>query len=645
MAPEIAKICEEKAFTCFARAENSPKYIVFLVGAGISRDSPSNLPLGPKLSRAILVAATDEEFAKEIEKLYCELSEASSRSSFPIPLFGSFLRLEAVMSNLQTVIGGEALCCLDFMRRTKPNCSHFVLGQLALQGSTVLTTNFDELIEESVGYDGGESKVLHLHGKVTDPESMKATIERVTEPLDPALVSELFGVVKDKKMFVAAGYSAGDRFDVIPALLDSSKSVNAEILWIQHRTGNSVKELNLNVQNFLQAWPGRTSVVSTETGVFLSKIGASLGLRPYARKGTCNKKENWWEELLGRLLEKLDAKDRFLVKLSVLSYLGVGKKGEHFLRGASVALQSLSVKESFLFNRLRGNIFRNSGDYATCLRECKMRVIKAVAGLRLSDFLEDLVQLCEEVRNYGQRDTWLYALSFPLGQFARLVDFLFRACNAAYRTKARVIAIIAGKAPKRQFLLREQTSFIRRYRAQFWRVVARWIADKRPSLTGRVYHRLAAWIEKFAKEVATSIERSGNQLGVRSNVGPNVWLRSDLRMLSRGSKEVQEVLKDMHSMESMLSMVNALRRLVEIQFKNNGFSPELLTEAEVAKRVSEILGDPPGILKAYRLMAMLAAEQYVKLGLGQVEEVRWSGRTKQWWRKTLAAMGVDQNNF
>jgi len=103
----------------------------FLVGAGISMDSPTNMPSARQIVRTLLEFCSPPE---EVENL----------------LSLEMLRFELVVEKIQDVFDGE-LKFLDYLEYvTDPNLIHLFLSNAITRGNYVVTTNFDYLIEQGL---------------------------------------------------------------------------------------------------------------------------------------------------------------------------------------------------------------------------------------------------------------------------------------------------------------------------------------------------------------------------------------------------------------------------------------------------------------------------------------------------------------
>lgn len=199
--------------------QSSP--ITLLVGAGISVEHPSNLPLAVRLRDNIL----KELIADLPNSYYTKLAlEAISKSDFT---------LEFLLEVLSSRFGESALSCLHHLSSTSPNICHKSISHLAAQGKlyAIITLNLDELIEkalEDVGlnpnYDYNRIlgipplplkvyplPLVKLHGTISNISSLKVTLRQVGHSRKfKQEVDKLFYDCTKKSNFVVSGYRGAD---------------------------------------------------------------------------------------------------------------------------------------------------------------------------------------------------------------------------------------------------------------------------------------------------------------------------------------------------------------------------------------------------------------------------------------------------
>lgn len=222
--------------------------LAIFCGAGISRNS--GLPLANELVSYLLDKLFKDKESKYIEEI--------KNSNLPFEAFIETLSESITVSEI-----------LDIFKDGKPNTNHIWIAKLAKSGyiKTVLTTNFDLLIEKALEQEGlkrnkdfdvyfseeefskidfnnidDNIKVFKIHGSIEDKNSIRTTLKAVANKSlsdkRMALVRYLFFEGKHKYVFVL-GYSCSDEFDITPQI-QSIEGCKKEITFIEH--DNSIIE-------------------------------------------------------------------------------------------------------------------------------------------------------------------------------------------------------------------------------------------------------------------------------------------------------------------------------------------------------------------------------------------------------------------
>ena len=241
-------------------------HLAVLAGAGVSHDVPSCLPLGNDLSAALVSGLEHQDLGpREVCHSVCPLDCRRDRTWTALyariarrPAF----RLEVVLEMVTRVLGVSGLGVLDFMNRAAPNRCHRALAALAGQGVPIITTNFDDCIEqayfsqtgcqlpvstegEDAASDAGrvarsqeaEASLVKLHGTLrhSDGRNGYRSIITTVETLGTGMSSakqRLLDICLDGRMLLIVGYSATDFFDVYPYL--AQQKYAASVVWVQH---------------------------------------------------------------------------------------------------------------------------------------------------------------------------------------------------------------------------------------------------------------------------------------------------------------------------------------------------------------------------------------------------------------------------
>lgn len=205
--------------------------VVFLTGAGISADAPSNGPVGPELARRALSYAFLDETMREVARAF-EAVEVVPPRSLP--------RLEAVLDVAVRTHGDKILGeLLSDLELAAPNALHAFFRGHASLGGNHLTANFDSLIEDG----GADFGIVHFHGrmaagsdKYTDLGATLSRIERgFSADMRTAILRSIAGA--SPRTLVVVGYSGLDFFDMDPLVVDSGPDLArllAEVIWVDH---------------------------------------------------------------------------------------------------------------------------------------------------------------------------------------------------------------------------------------------------------------------------------------------------------------------------------------------------------------------------------------------------------------------------
>ena len=234
----------------------------FLVGAGISMAPPSNMPSAIQMVKLLLSFLVPEEEIKNILKM-------------------DTLRFELIVELIQNVIDLD-LKFLDYLDSVKiPNLLHYFLSRLILKGNSVITTNFDYLLEYALKEIVPSNKHDKLQVIITkrdfihassNPESLQhsynfvkihgskrniftntitqdsvvATLsalgrDRTGEEvfaIEPYKKGVIYTLLKDHTLIVC-GYSGNDDFDISPVLYELP--FLSRIIWIEHTNGGELE--------------------------------------------------------------------------------------------------------------------------------------------------------------------------------------------------------------------------------------------------------------------------------------------------------------------------------------------------------------------------------------------------------------------
>ena len=259
------------------------KDFAIFCGAGISKNS--GLPLANELKQYIL------------EKLFIDKKDRDE-------VMASNLPFEAFMETLSE--NSDILKILHIFEKGEPNTNHVLIARMAKNGylKTILTTNFDLLIEKAlekeglkrnkdfeVYYDEGqfsgidfediEDKVIRIfkiHGSVDNQDSIRTTMKAVASGTlsdrRMNVVRYLFSSGKHKKV-LSLGYSCSDEFDITPQI-QSIEENQKEIFFVEHcKEGKEIEDIRIKEEkNPFKIFPGKR--IKCNTDDFIRDLWDSL---------------------------------------------------------------------------------------------------------------------------------------------------------------------------------------------------------------------------------------------------------------------------------------------------------------------------------------------------------------------------------
>ena len=233
---------------------SEPQSSVLFVGAGAGIPAPTGLPGGADISNHLLYHLCDSVPGGFDA---CFGTSAPSLGSAPVPLIAplnniartysfdylvtSSIRFETLLYCGWLKLGDDFLDILDCLHHGRPNAYHLFAARLLELGGTVLTTNFDTHIEDSlsstarvsVSFDWprtnviGNGALFKIHGSLSSltgpiPKgTLGATLRRVMAPPREGQ-DALRSILESADRVVFVGYSFSDHFDITPVLRATS---------------------------------------------------------------------------------------------------------------------------------------------------------------------------------------------------------------------------------------------------------------------------------------------------------------------------------------------------------------------------------------------------------------------------------------
>lgn len=218
---------------------NNPKKVLYLCGAGISFDWPTNIPTVNRFINSTL------KECNATQQVIAAVNIASERITY---------RFESLIDEIRK-IGDRNLSVTKIFDSNSYNIIHSFLGQMLLQGSSIITTNFDTCIENSIElnennrivFDGKDLQItqtkdnmlIKIHGsnpwKDEKNNELVITVKELAKTakgftLLPNWRDYVLSKIKDS-IVIVLGYSCSDDFDITPILLASSPQ---KIIWIDY---------------------------------------------------------------------------------------------------------------------------------------------------------------------------------------------------------------------------------------------------------------------------------------------------------------------------------------------------------------------------------------------------------------------------
>ncbi|MDQ0239519.1 hypothetical protein [Arthrobacter bambusae] len=208
----------KESTNCSIPAHFTERETLFVSGAGISADAPTNGPLGVTLTCRALRHGFLQDTQDNINAGYAALG--IDAQFWP--------RLEAVLGVLRNVHGSSELAnVLADLSRAMPNDLHRFFANHLDVGGRHVTANFDMLIESRML--ATPDKLVHIHGSFADAggvDALGATLTRIEFGFSLEMRRALDRVLLDPevKHIVFVGYSGSDYFDMTPYLRDMASS-------------------------------------------------------------------------------------------------------------------------------------------------------------------------------------------------------------------------------------------------------------------------------------------------------------------------------------------------------------------------------------------------------------------------------------
>lgn len=323
----------ENDFLKYIADQINSKSLNFFLGAGISKNPPSDLPLASEFR---------DHFFKEVcigegrEAVYFNFRN----KLFTIPFEGF----------ASTIIYGSNFfeCFTRVFSHGKPNKNHLLVASLIAKNllSRILTTNFDTLLEQAIASHNIETKdvlvlydekqfnkellnsaknpiICKIHGGIQDTSSIRTTLDLVAKSeLQKARVDVLdYFLRTSKKDLLVLGYSCSDEFDINP--FTQNLSSKTFVLLISHQeNGFSIQKLKRPFESF----QGYTVVCNTDK--IIGYIWEQFVKTQYVSE-KCN--DQSWRDEVSSWIQGLNSAQRLFLVGKILIQLNEPKEAEKLL--------------------------------------------------------------------------------------------------------------------------------------------------------------------------------------------------------------------------------------------------------------------------------------------------------------------------
>jgi tetratricopeptide (TPR) repeat protein len=223
---------------------------VVFCGAGISFDS--GLPTVNPFAQYLL-----EKFNLPLNHMKTIMGPQLDNLGIPFEAF-----IESLTRNSDTTH------LIDIYKAGKPNANHRLLAKLMKAGKykTMVTTNFDTLIEDAlkdegwekgtdyeviykeedfddIRWDDGKPRLIKIHGSVEEPARMAITLRQVANQELSAsrmsVIKHVFGSGAHKNVLIL-GYSSSDVFDLCPQI-EAVRGERKNIFYVRHSSERKVE--------------------------------------------------------------------------------------------------------------------------------------------------------------------------------------------------------------------------------------------------------------------------------------------------------------------------------------------------------------------------------------------------------------------
>lgn len=369
---------------------------VFLVGAGISKVPPTAYPLAAELVAGLLDSASE---GRPWILPYTSMVEDSVRRGIP------GCRLEVLLEIARQHTGNQVLRLLSFLEHGIPNVFHYLLAWQLRRGHTVLTTNFDTMIELAYSKVFGASRRLQVlahdrefaraathtsdhgvlakfHGSIRDGRgrrsygSIQATLASIANGLTRGKRQFLVSMLQQYD-FIVLGYSGCDDFDVNKVWV--TVRPRGRFLWVRHASSAlNVHSAAALPPSIPDSDPVRKLLAATSTSYVIE--GVTTDLLPYIPGFSVSSRAVTWSARAAySWIDKLKAQFREWFIVTDIDCI-----------------------------RFLAKVLEYNGELSAA-RTCLELGISRATGLERATLLDDLGQCCLQLRSFA--DSFSYRLA------------------------------------------------------------------------------------------------------------------------------------------------------------------------------------------------------------------------------------------
>lgn len=340
----------------FSLVKNTnPEEIIFWTGAGISKQFPTDLPIGNQLLELCMNSFTPRGTYDLVKNFFSKGKFKDSYGNIK-----SLPRLELVIEDMVGVLGFRTFKYFSFLKIPKQylNAYHRFFGNHVNKGGTHFTVNFDNGIETAISYlddkvinEANDAKhlqslIVKLHGTITDAKlyaSLGITLKNITRGFSNYLANNILEVLTNSKTLCFIGYGAADFFDVTPFFQSfvgntaKSSLKNLNVIWILHSNNRNFKSCSAedipnSASAILRGLEKAGAKIHPYKGNATTLISMLEDLWGWNKKKSPTKSVYNWRELFDKELETDPVPEdlKNLIAGQYMAALGVGKQAAHF---------------------------------------------------------------------------------------------------------------------------------------------------------------------------------------------------------------------------------------------------------------------------------------------------------------------------